>query len=611
MLARIADHGGGTDAAAILDVVFHGRGHDDEFGREFLRSLFAEDPRFYEPSTGNWQLVENNILDRHFDEVPFVVVDLETTGNQAGDAGVTEIGAVRVVGGEEVGCFEQLVKPSTRIPSFVARLTGINDAMVADAPPLTDVIGPFVEFAVDSILVAHNAAFDTLLLDRECRRVVGRPLGLPTLCTVKLAQRLLPQLHRTSLDALSEHFGLESDARHRALGDARATAEVLRRLIEVLRQAGSTSAGAVVVAQNDPNPAHRLEINVSQADLSGLPQGPGVFRLIGENDDCLYIGRALDLRRHVTTLFVTAEHASERRLRMLAKTYEIDFEACGSMLEAGIREAAAVRRYEPEYNRSGRHMPNGNFVKLSLRGKFPRMLAVPRIQRDQACYVGPLSTKALAQGAADMLAAMFGLRTCPGTLSSDPAVTPCELAAPGFCTSPCNGAVSESDYAQQVERFLEFAAAGPGDLHTSLTELRRTAESSGARRFAEAARRAERLHRSFHWNVDTHNYLALAPGACGGVFVAAVVQGRCRDIAEVADEAGARQFLKPATTWVQEDGGRISNDAADASTILAHWVRTGQREPGEESLAFDPVDPASVKAAAAHIGALAWNKPGN
>lgn len=167
--------------------------------------------------------------------LPFVVVDVETTGGQAwGSDRVTEVAAVYVEGDRSELAFHSLIHPGRSIPWHITRLTGIDDAMVRGAPRFADIAGELAAHLVGRVFVAHNARFDFGFLDAEFSRVAPTPLGsLVTgqLCTVRLSRRLLSHLPRRNLDAVSAHYGVSISDRHRASGDALATAEVLRGLL--------------------------------------------------------------------------------------------------------------------------------------------------------------------------------------------------------------------------------------------------------------------------------------------------------------------------------------------------------------------------------------------
>lgn len=167
--------------------------------------------------------------------LPYVVVDVETTGGQpSGVDRVTEVAAVHVDGAAVTLAFHSLVNPQRPIPWHITRLTGIDDAMVRNAPTFRDLAGEFAAHLVGRVFVAHNARFDFGFLSAEFARIAPTPLGdllMGQLCTVRLSRRLLAHLPRRNLDAVSRHYGVTIEDRHRASGDAIATAHVLRGLL--------------------------------------------------------------------------------------------------------------------------------------------------------------------------------------------------------------------------------------------------------------------------------------------------------------------------------------------------------------------------------------------
>lgn len=174
--------------------------------------------------------------------LPYVVVDVETTGGQArGSDRVTEVAAVLVEGDRTELAFHSLIHPGRPIPWHITRLTGIDDAMVRTAPRFADIAGELAAHLVGRVFVAHNAPFDFGFLDAEFMRVAPTPLGTLVsgqLCTVRLSRRLLAHLPRRNLDAVSAHYGVTIEDRHRASGDALATAQVLRGLLRDASQRG-------------------------------------------------------------------------------------------------------------------------------------------------------------------------------------------------------------------------------------------------------------------------------------------------------------------------------------------------------------------------------------
>jgi DNA polymerase-3 subunit epsilon len=213
-----------------------------------------------------------------FADCRFVVIDVETTGTspRAGDR-VTEVAAVVAEGGRIEDAFQSLVNPGRPIPSFITSLTGISDAMVADAPSFRDIAGALAQTLEAGTFVAHNAPFDWGFLSMEFARA-DQPEALSgaPLCTVRLARRLLAHLPRRNLDSVAWHYGIEIESRHRALGDARATARVLQALLrDAERQHGIYSLDALQVWLATRAIAPRLRRSAMPRPVDDRGLGPG------------------------------------------------------------------------------------------------------------------------------------------------------------------------------------------------------------------------------------------------------------------------------------------------------------------------------------------------
>jgi DNA polymerase III subunit epsilon len=189
-------------------------------------------------------------------ELEYVVVDVETTGASAQRGHrVTEVALLRVRGdGTRVAAFTSLVNPERPIPPFISALTNITWDMVAEAPRFAELAARIRELVEGAVFVAHNAGFDWRFLSGELERGGGAPLSGRSLCTVRLARRVVPEIPSRSLDALSMYFGIENSARHRAWGDAQATAVVLGRLLDRCeeREVHSWSALEALLARREP-----------------------------------------------------------------------------------------------------------------------------------------------------------------------------------------------------------------------------------------------------------------------------------------------------------------------------------------------------------------------
>jgi len=229
--------GGRAAASEIVDAVFKMAHIDDELAGLLVADLIRNDRRFKIGDNNTVELLADDSQSRLLKELDFVVVDVEATGAKTPPNRLIELGAYRIRGGRIVDKFLSLVNPEIPIPRFVASLTGISNEMVKSAPVFADVAPQWLDFVSDSVLVAHNAPFDTSFLNHEISRVYpGHRMVNPHLCTVLLSRRALPDLMNHRLDTIATHFSIPIASRHRAGSDALATAEIFLLLITELEE---------------------------------------------------------------------------------------------------------------------------------------------------------------------------------------------------------------------------------------------------------------------------------------------------------------------------------------------------------------------------------------
>ena len=234
----LSKHGGRVTLTEIVDVVFRLSHVDEALAASLVGDLVRNDPRF-SIEAGHLAIIDDPNEQRQLNEIDFVVLDVEAIGAKGLPARIIEIGAYHVRSGMIIDEFQSLIDPGVSLPRFIATLTGISDEMLQGAPKFPEIVDAWLNFAGDAVLVAHNSTFDLALLNREIARVFpGCRMRNAELCTVKLARRIIRTLDSHSLDALAEHFGIEMVARHRAASDARATAELLLRLLDELESQG-------------------------------------------------------------------------------------------------------------------------------------------------------------------------------------------------------------------------------------------------------------------------------------------------------------------------------------------------------------------------------------
>lgn len=577
---------GGATPEELLALVFAGRVREPEFAARFLRTMLADDPRF-RWADGRWRACVHDLLGRPLAETRFVVVDLETTGLQPGGETITEIGAVRVEGGRLTDSFQALVNPGRPIPPFIVQLTGITDAMVADAPRIDTVFPRFLEFVGQTPLVAHNAKFDMGHLGSVHEWLVGRPLELPVLCTLRLAKRLLPHARRRGLAAVAEALGIACTDHHRALPDARVAAEILCVFLEEVQRLGIGRLDQLLDFQRNASDGRPFVMHVSRRRLDEVPDVPGVYHLLGEDGRVLYVGRARRLRARMASYFTNARGHSPKTLELIRHVRDFCITPTGSELAAALLEARQIREIKPPYNRQRRHLPRVGFLKLGARGAFARLWVTQRLAADRATYVGPFLGRQAADDAHAVLTRVFGIRSCAPRLVPSPDVAPCLLGQVGTCPAPCAARIDAAGYRANVGALLAFL---DGHDETALARLALRRDALVAEERFEMAARVQRDHdlletirrghRALAWVVGRQNFVVLLPTVeRDAAQLYAVLGGRLAfeaRVVAVTDLLAAIAFVRERFARYQD--APLAREDVEGATILAAWMRDRRQE---------------------------------
>ncbi len=419
----------------------------------------------------------------------FVVVDLETTGGSHLDCAITEIGAVKVCGGEVLGEFQTLVNPAQAIPPFIAVLTGITDSMVAGAPRLAEALPAFLEFARGAVLVAHNAPFDLGFLRSGCAQLGLTWPSPDSLDTARLARRVLTrdEAPDCKLSSLARLFRTETTPDHRALHDARATVDVLHGLVGRLGNLGVHSLEELRTFSAQVSPAVRRKRHLADS----LPHAPGVYLFRDVQGRVLYVGKSRDLRSRVRTYF-TASEMRTRMAEMVGIAERVDPVVCATDLEAEVRELRLIAEHRPRYNRRSKFPEKASWVKLTQE-PFPRLSLVRKVSDDQATYLGPFGSSATAELVMAAVHEAIPLRQCTKRLSATRPSAACVLLEMGRCGAPCLTGAGESvaSYARHVELYRNAVLADPSAV---VEHLRARLDTlSVAERFEDAGLQRDRL----------------------------------------------------------------------------------------------------------------------
>ncbi|KIC92722.1 exonuclease domain-containing protein [Flavihumibacter solisilvae] len=308
----------------------------------------------------------------------FAIVDIETTGGFATSNGITEIAIILHNGREVEGYYSTLVNPRQLIPRYVTALTGINNDMVAGAPVFEEVAETVNNLLDGRIFVAHNVNFDYSFLKQQLENC-GYPFQLKKLCTVRIARKLYSGLPSYSLGNLCRSLGIDLQNRHRAEGDARATATLFEKMLR------DDEKGMIASMMKGRSAEQYLPPNLPLADIQALPFSPGVYYFENEKKEVIYIGKAVNLNNRVKSHFSNND-GGRRKQELLRQVHHIRYTVCCSELMALILESQEIRRLWPAFNRSQKkyHHKYGlysyedgrGYLRLVIEKKRPHLPAI-------------------------------------------------------------------------------------------------------------------------------------------------------------------------------------------------------------------------------------------
>lgn len=521
-------------------------------------------------------------LGRPLRSTSFVVVDLETTGGSSVTESITEIGAVKVCGGEVVAELATLVNPGMPIPPLISVLTGITDSMVAASPRIGAVLPAFLDLLADgSVVVAHNAPFDVGFLRAACQREGFRWPEPEVLDTARLARRVLTrdEAPDCKLATLARVFRTSVTPTHRALDDARATVEVLHALIERVGHVGVQSLEELRTYSARVTPEQRAKRHLAAA----LPNAPGVYLFRDAKGRVLYVGTSRDVRTRVRQYFVASEHRT-RMAEMVGIAERVDAIECAHALEASVRELRLIAEHRPRYNRKSKFPERVMWLKLTAE-VFPR-LSLVRDRKDDGCsYLGPFGSRRAAESALDALHEVFPIRRCTQRLSTKKTSPSCALAGMGRCLAPCERPDLGDEYGSVVEEVRDALERTPVAVDEALR--RRIEAYAQTQRYEDAAIVRDRLAGYVRALARQQRLLALAevaeliaaaPAARGaGWDIAVIRHGRLAAAASVPTGAAVRPHLPGlrATAEVVLPGpGPTPRATQEEMELLLRWLET-------------------------------------
>lgn len=312
----------------------------------------------------------------------YAILDIETTGGKFNEEGITEIAIYKFDGHEVVDQFISLVNPERPIQEFVVKLTGINNKMLRNAPKFYEVAKRIVEITKDTIIVAHNAAFDYRILRTEFSRL-GFDYHQNTLCTVELSRKLIPNEASYSLGKLCRSLGIPMSDRHRASGDALATIQLFKLLLE-------KDVKKEILQDSIKYFDKRSEKDKLNNILETLPTQQGVFYIHDENGKVIYLGRGNNIKSEVNKVFLKQ---SKRGQKIKDRVKEVSFELTGNPLLTRLKYYLELETLNPKFNfkRKKKFLPetfaHDNFL-VYLSGRIPEENCILYIENQEVLGYG-------------------------------------------------------------------------------------------------------------------------------------------------------------------------------------------------------------------------------
>ena len=359
-------------------------------------------------------------------------------------------------------------------------LTGITSAMVSRAPKIEHVLPTLLEFLGGGVIVGHNVGFDLGFLNAALERSGREPWKGQRIDTLAISRRLIRNdVPNHKLSTLARCLRLNNQPSHRALDDAKATADLLHHLLE---QASSLG----VLGLDDLQQLPKMERHPQARKLrltEDLPRSHGVYRFINKRGEVLYVGKASNIRARVRSYFSTDNRRKVEQL--LRETETIEHTVCVGPLHAEILELRLIQDLQPRFNRRSKNWSKYAYVKLTLAERFPRLSVVSEPKGDGGFYLGPISSRRIARDVVDAIEAVLPLRRCNKRVPRRAAPGPCVAAQIGAGVCPCSGEVSEVSYSQIVDRALLALTSQPENLLNPLRDKMRTLAHQ--QRFEEAA----------------------------------------------------------------------------------------------------------------------------
>ncbi|MBA2520849.1 MAG: GIY-YIG nuclease family protein [Chloroflexia bacterium] len=461
--AFVRDQGGSAPEDALVGHVFGGTG-SVSLWRPLLRQVLGNDEHLCLRADGRWMLTNVPGIRTDIPLSEFVAVDVETTGLRPVRQRITEVAIIRYQAGVEVERFVSLCNPRQLIPAYIAKLTGITNELVADAPDFSTIAAEVLSRVDGQLIIGHNVSFDVSFLNAELHRLDQPKLINERIDTMELATRLLTGVRKPSLEAIARILGIPAESRraHRAAADAAVTAQVALRLAEMAQEQGYTTVDQLKGlggprSKPAPDGRNRGRSIMDRSMLSGIPSRPGVYLMRDAYDRIIYIGKAKNLRERVSSYYSQPLGYTRKMDGLLESITRIEVEVAGSELEALMLESQLIRRYQPRYNTALRSHEQYPFIRVDISNPWPRVMLAKSRRDDGARYFGPFRSATSARKTVDLINRIIPLRTCTRSFRDARSYgSPCLELDLGRCLGPCVARADRDTYMSLVRNVVSF-----------------------------------------------------------------------------------------------------------------------------------------------------------
>ncbi len=429
-------------------------------------------------------MAEIKLKEISIDEAEFAVLDFETTGTSPRNCRVIEVGIVKVKNNKIVDTFQRFINPGAQIPPYITVLTGISDSEVRSAPFFEDIIDEMTEFIGDGIITAHNLKFDYSFLKGEFTRCSRELPPNSSICTLKIARRIFPELPSKSLASITKHLQVRHKNVHRALGDATVTAKVLLKMMNELKVShGVSLVNELINFQNLPSGKGNFRIIKKKLadDFSRLPSTPGVYFFKDAKDKIIYIGKAKSLNTRVRNYFSNTANRKEKKISR--KASRLSFERTNSELTALLAEAQLIKQHKPQLNTLLKKYSQSYFIRIKKETSFPKIEVTQIFDFDGNDYFGPYASRDTVNLLREIIDKTYMLRECTEKDFGKKRI--CYLADIKRCIAPCVNTEDAKEYLNEIERVQEFLCGFNQDAVNRL--LKKMKDFSERQKYEEAA----------------------------------------------------------------------------------------------------------------------------